>query len=104
MKGEVLVEEGVVLSVENGIAEISLTKSDNCEECSARLICKPNKDSSKILKAADPFGVIPGDTVRIEIQGKTLFNASILLYGVPLVLLVIGILLGLSIFSNYHPT
>lgn len=101
MNNEVLVEEGIVLSVDNGIAEISVIQNENCGECSAKIICKPNKDDRNILRVEDPLGVKPGDTVKIEIQGSSLLKVSFQLYGIPLILLLVGILFGTSIFSGY---
>ncbi len=100
MKDEILIEEGIVLSVENGIAEVSLSKSDSCYSCSAKLICKPKDDDLKILKVFDPFGALPGDTVKISVHGSDILKASLMLYGLPLILLLVGTFLGLSIFSR----
>lgn len=101
MKDEILIEEGIVLSVENGVAEVSLSKSDSCHSCSAKLICKPKDDDFKILKVFDPFGALPGDTVKISVHGSDILKASLMLYGLPLIILLIGTFLGLSIFSGY---
>lgn len=100
MKDEVLVEVGIVFASANGIAEVSIQQSDNCEECSAKIICKPQKDDLNIVRAIDPFGAAIGDKVRIEIHGKSLLKASFNLYGLPLILLLVGIFSGSFIFSD----
>jgi DNA-directed RNA polymerase subunit RPC12/RpoP len=43
MSSELLVEEGKVISAGKGFAEISLTKSNLCQECSAKILCKQEK-------------------------------------------------------------
>ncbi len=89
-------EEGIVIESDNGVAEIALISSDNCEECSAKLFCKPKSDSTKILRAADPFKTKPGDEVRISVAGSTVLKVSFLMYGIPLILFILGIMLGME--------
>jgi sigma-E factor negative regulatory protein RseC len=101
MNEEVIIEDGVVISVENGFADVSVIQSEKCDECSAKIICHPNKNDLNILHVEDPFGAKVGDNVRIEIRGKSILKASFKLYGIPLIILLIGIFLGNSIFTGY---
>ncbi len=100
MKQEELIEEGIVLSVKNGIAEISVIEKGECSECSAKVYCSPAEANKKKLKVSDPFGVKPGDRVKVSLKGSNLFIASILLYGLPLVLLLAAILFSLSFLTD----
>lgn len=97
---EILFEEGIVVSKDNGIAEVQVFPAQSCEECSAKIICKP-KDDKNIVKADNSLGAEVGDNVRIEIKGKSILSASFALYGIPLILLLTGIFLGTIIFSGY---
>lgn len=98
---EELIEEGIVVKAENGELDIELLSTGECEHCSAKLICKPRDENSQVLHLKDPIKVKPGDRVRINLKESALFKASILLYGIPLILLFAGIFIGLSIFSIY---
>ncbi len=100
MNKEELIEEGVVLTSQDGKAEIMVINSDSCEECSAKIYCKPASEDKKTLLVKDPFGVKPGDKVKVSLQGANLFKASGVLYGIPLIILIGGILLGVTIFEN----
>ena len=101
MQSEAIIEKGIVLKAENGHAEIALLEEGSCEECSAKIFCKPSeKNDSKILEVDDPFGVQPGDEVQIQIAGEEVLKASFLLYGMPLILIIAGILAGMSIFES----
>ncbi|HPN38753.1 MAG TPA: SoxR reducing system RseC family protein [Melioribacteraceae bacterium] len=100
MKNEELIEEGIVIKSQNGIAEITIIEKGDCSECSAKVYCSPSEGNKKKLKVKDPFGVNPGDRVKVSLKGSNLFAASILLYGVPLVLLIIAILIGISFFED----
>jgi sigma-E factor negative regulatory protein RseC len=102
MLNEVIVEEGVVLSVENGFAEVSIYQNGKCDDCSAKIICRPLKNDINILNVIDPLGAKIGDNVRIEIGGKSILKVSFNLYGIPLILLMIGIFFGASIFYMFQ--
>ena len=97
---EQLTEQGIVLKSENGFTEIELLANENCEECSAKLFCKPKEDSSRILKVNNSLGIAKGDKVSISISGKSLLNASIKFYFYPLLLLISSIFLGMIFFTN----
>lgn len=97
---EELFEEGIVVKSIGGIAEIKLKENGNCEECTAKIFCSPQNNNSRTLKVLDSFESQPGDEVKISINGSEVLKASILLYGIPLVLLLAGIAIGLSLFEN----
>ncbi|MCO6473269.1 MAG: SoxR reducing system RseC family protein [Melioribacteraceae bacterium] len=101
MQKETIIEKGIVISASGGRAKIMLDESGKCEECSAKLFCKPagSKDA-KILEVEDSLGVNTGDSVNIEIIGSDILKASVMLYGVPMIILILGILFGMSIFSG----
>ncbi len=101
MQSETIVEKGIVLKTDKGYAEIALIEEGSCEECSAKIFCKPaEKKDSKILEVEDPFGVQPGDEVQIQIAGEAILKASFLLYGMPLILIILGIISGISFFAE----
>lgn len=98
---EELLEEGIVLKSGGGIAEIALKENAACEECSAKLFCGPQNNKLKTLTVSDPFGTHPGDEVKISVKGKEVLKVSVLLYGMPLVLILAGILIGMNLFEGY---
>jgi len=99
MYKEELYEEGIVKESGNGFATVIISNSDHCEECTAKLYCKPGNSNQRSLIAADPYGAHPGDKVRVSIKGSKLISASFLLYGIPLILLLSGLLIGMKIFT-----
>ncbi len=100
MNSEELIEEGIVIKVDKGTAEIAIIEKGECAECSAKVYCSPTEGNKKKLKVSDPYGVKPGDRVKVSLKGSNLFMASVLLYGIPLVLLIVSILIGISLFEN----
>ncbi|MFA6233792.1 MAG: SoxR reducing system RseC family protein [Bacteroidota bacterium] len=94
MRGEDIFEEGIVLAAGSGRATIAVALGDACDECSAKVFCSAGDAKQNTVQARDPFGVHIGDHVRIIVHGEDLFKAALLLYGIPLVLILAGVLLG----------
>jgi sigma-E factor negative regulatory protein RseC len=100
MYKEELYEDGIVKEVQDGIAEIVISDSDHCEECSAKIYCKPGSSNQRNLTVQDPFGVHPGDKVRVSIRGNKILKVSFLIYGVPLILILAGLFFGIRFFDT----
>ncbi len=99
MYTEELTEEGIVKESKNGIATIVISDSDNCKECTAKLYCKPGNSNERSLTARDSFGVIAGDRVRVSIKGSQILRVSFLIYGIPLILMLVGLFVGMQFFQ-----
>lgn len=100
MYTEELTEEGIVKESKDGIATIVISNSDYCEECTAKLYCKPGNSDERSLIVKDPFGVKTGDKVKVMIKGSRLISVSFFIYGIPLILLLAGLIVGMKIFSE----
>jgi sigma-E factor negative regulatory protein RseC len=99
MHTEELTEEGIVKESKDGIATIVISNSDNCEECTAKLYCKPGNSNERSLTVKDTLGVVAGDKVRVSIKGSQILRVSFLIYGVPLMLILAGIFFGMQFFQ-----
>ena len=99
-RGETLLEEGVVLSVQPGAARVHLVAGDHCDACPASSVCRPQDGEKRILDVDDDLGVAPGDRVRVMVTGGAVLRASLLVYGLPLLLVVVGVVIG----SKLWPT
>ncbi len=108
-RGEVLIEEAIVVAVVPGEGErpsqarVQLVAGDHCEGCPASNVCKPGGGGQRLLEVHDPVGVTVGDRVRIAVPGGAVLRASFLVYGLPLVLLLIGVWLGMQWWSAENP-
>lgn len=100
MNGEQIHEEGIVIEAKDGKAKVELHTNDACEECTAKVFCKPKDENANVLEVRDPIGVKPGDEVTINIEGSDILRASLKLYGIPLLLVVAGIILGSEVFKD----
>jgi positive regulator of sigma E activity len=100
MRGEDMYEDGIVTATGSGNATVTVMKSDNCGECRAKIICGIGEGTNEnSVEVTDPFGVRIGDSVRIVIRGESLFAASGLLYGIPLLLFIAGMLFGFYVYE-----
>ncbi len=99
MRGEDIYEEGIVVSAEGGRATVAVAMGDACEECTAKVFCSAGEKKENTVEARDTLGVHPGDHVRIVVHGEDMFKAAFLLYGIPLLLLLAGILVGTYVFD-----
>lgn len=100
MYNEELIEEGIVKSSKEGMAEIIIPNSAHCEECSAKVYCKPNSGDNRTIIVHDTLGLKPGDFVLISVSGQKIFQTSFFLYGLPLIILILGLIMGFNIFDS----
>lgn len=103
MFDEEVIEEGVVVEIKNGLAVIEIIESEACEECSAKIYCKPKKDedSKKRIEVLNPLNAPIGKRVKFSIKGKEIIKASLSIYGIALLIVLTGILIGMEIFNSY---
>lgn len=97
---EIFIEEGIVASVKGGITEINIIPKDNCEECSAKIICKTSSDESHILKIKSLGIEKAGDRVKIEVPASNILFDSLIMYLIPMLILIIGIFAGYELFTG----
>ncbi|MEA1051696.1 SoxR reducing system RseC family protein [Lamprobacter modestohalophilus] len=93
-------EQGIVVAIEAGIAEVEIVRRSTCGACSARSGCgvslldrvlgrRPQR-----LLLADKLKVRPGDEVIVGIPEGALLKAAVVAYMVPLFGLLAGAILG----------
>ncbi|HTG01461.1 MAG TPA: SoxR reducing system RseC family protein [Nitrospirota bacterium] len=85
-------EEGVVAEVTGGLAKVAVLKKSACEQCAASGVCHPGDQD--YLEAANPLGAKKGQKVKVVLAPQVYLKASIILYGIPMVALVGGAILG----------
>ncbi|MFH0871522.1 MAG: SoxR reducing system RseC family protein [bacterium] len=71
---------------------VELPRSGACSKCG---ICMQGEDQTKmILELENPGRVRIGDWVTLELEGKRVLQAAAFAYGIPVVGLLLGALLG----------
>lgn len=102
MYTEEIIEEGIVISASNGYAEVLLNKNRNCSECAASVLCKPKDNNYSTIKVIDPFNTKPGDYIKISVSGKSILKTSILIYGISLILFLVGMFAAYFLLKDFR--
>jgi len=106
---ETLHEEGIVVALvpaSTGAparAQIRLQASEHCEGCAAKSLCRPQGEDRRLMDVLDPVGVAVGDRVRVAVPGGQILGLSMLVYGLPLVMLLAGVFLGFKLLPEGNP-
>ena len=85
-------EKGCVIEITSFGANISLSPSAACQGCTASDFCRPKGDD-RITEAENRIGAKIGDEVYVEISSKTGLLAFFLLFGLPVILGLVGLLI-----------
>ena len=84
----------------DGMAEVIRVResacSGDCHKCSGCGAAQQNL----LLTARNPIGAQPGDMVVVSSETKTVLKAAAVLYMLPLVLFIVGYLLGESLWQR----
>ncbi len=91
-------EKGTVVEVRGGKAIVETSGGEACASCSARHACVSMGGTKKITME-NKSGAAAGDEVEFVIHDLGMLLSSIIVYGVPLIFLVIGIVIGPMIGS-----
>ena len=88
-------EQGIVIKAASGTAWVKTVKSGDCAGCSARGSCHAMGNSDEMeVKAINEAGAKVGDRIVLSFETSSLLKATFLLYVFPILLLVIGAVVG----------
>ena len=87
-------EIGFVSKIINDKALIRLIETDACDECKAKILCKPNITGIREVTALNKAQAQIGERVRIVESGNLLLIFSFFQFAVPLLGLLSGIFLA----------
>jgi len=98
-----ITENGIVTKSNPSIAWIKTTRSGACESCSSKGSCgTENHQKEMIITVKNTLNVNTGDYVVIGLETRPILFVTFLLYVFPIILLLIGALIGnsLALFSK----
>ena len=97
-----MIEEiGIVKSVEGMTAVVAVAKKNACEGCTMG-ICKP-EDKSMEIEALNQAGAKAGQRVKVAIKSYTYMKGTMVVYGLPAIMLVAGAVFGKEVMSRVFP-
>ncbi len=83
-----MIEQGEVIATDGGRARVRLPRNDSCRTCGLCLFAADGR--GMILEAENPAGAGTGDRVEVELERRDPLAAASLLFGLPLLAMLVG--------------
>jgi len=94
-------EYGVVVKLEpEGIAVVQCQKTSACAHCAAKSACAVGLGSDsgvRQVEVSNELGASVGETVKLVTSSDRYLRSSLVLYGLPILFLVAGAVIGLQL-------
>ncbi len=87
---------GKVIEICGNMARVSFKRTKACGNCKA---CFTLGSDEAVIEIVNSAGASAGDYVAIELHAKSMVKASLIMYGLPLIGLMLGVILG-SLLSD----
>ncbi|MHB8106751.1 MAG: SoxR reducing system RseC family protein [Candidatus Cryosericum sp.] len=87
-------DRGLVIARHDGVVTIRLLPRDACASCSLTQFCIGSKESSPTIRATARPEIVQGDMVEVSFDDSIILKASAIMYGVPLIAFLAGVLGG----------
>lgn len=95
-------EVGIVKEVTGHKAVVVVQKQDVCSACPAGSLCK-TVEGGAAIEAINEANAQVGDTVKIIFKTYTYLKGTVLIYGIPALMLIIGAVVGKELVSKAFP-
>lgn len=96
-------EIGIVKEI-NGIkAIISVQKQGSCGSCPGGSVCRALGAGEALMEAYNHVEARAGDTVKVVFKSSNYLKGTMLVYGLPALMLIIGAVLGKEYLSRFFP-
>nr|MDK2851069.1 sigma-E factor negative regulatory protein RseC [Candidatus Cloacimonadota bacterium] len=99
MDNEDVNDKAVVAKFEKGIATVELQRGGGCKNCSMRGFCF-SKSTPAVFHLPSDLDLKPGDEVELMISPEGRVAASLLIFGLPVVSMIIGFILASFFMSE----
>lgn len=95
--------KGVVTAVNGDSVSVRIEEASTCADCKAHAVCNSSEKKVKMVSAVSLSSSrehVVGDTVSILVSTALGMKAVWLGFGIPLMLLVVGMVVAASLFHN----
>ena len=93
-------ETGIITKTDGAMAKVLVQKRGSCEGCAASGVCESSEQGMEI-EALNPVQAKVGQQVKVSIKPQTYLRGAILVYGIPLVAFIAGVIIGKNIGEAY---
>lgn len=92
-----MAEIGEVIDIKNTVATVKLKRVEACAKCKA---CTQGMTEQEMLLRGKGENLSIGDTVSITLSTDKMLTAVYVLYGVPLLAMLLGFFIGFLLFGE----
>lgn len=92
-------ETGTVISVEGLHARVSVAKKSSCQGCTSGT-CTAG-DQTMEIEAINKAGATAGQKVKVIVQTSAYIKGSMVVYGFPALMLVLGAVIGKEVMPRF---
>lgn len=98
-------EQGLVIQQKDRTVIIKAQRSTACDGCSSKKSCHSGggSDTDTFIEAENPIGAKVGDRVVFSIGAASVIKAGLLIYLVPILSFIAGVVLGQIAAKNVFP-
>lgn len=98
IEGVKMAEKGQVIELKNDLAIVKMSRTEACAKCGA---CKKGMaENEMLIEAVNECNANIGDWVEIDLESKDFLKAMGIMYGIPLICLMFGFVLGYACFKS----
>jgi positive regulator of sigma E activity len=94
---KLICQEGLVERVEGGAAYVRVEAPEGCEGCGSKHVCGALSNEGKLLQVRNRVGAEVGQRVELTVEPSAVVTASFLLFIVPLLTCLAGIVSGYAL-------
>lgn len=97
-----MAEKGQVIQLKDHFAVVSMTRKEACAKC--RACVAGFSEKQMLIEAENECGAKVGDWVEVTLADDGFFGAVLIMYGIPMIGLIAGFLLGYYALWPLVPT
>ena len=89
-------ETAVIVEVRGETAKVRLNRNPACESCASAGFCHPDSGNKPLVEVNNEVHADVGDVVELEVKPSSRIGSSLIVFGLPLVMMLLGAILGLQ--------
>jgi sigma-E factor negative regulatory protein RseC len=97
-------DRGLVVARHGDVVMVRLEPRGGCASCSLTQFCAGSKETNSTVRAIARPEIAQGDLVEVSLDDSVLLRASAIMYGVPLVSFLAGVLGGYGLSTLARPS
>jgi len=96
-------EKGIVVEEKGSTVMIRTDRKSSCDSCATKSLCQGIGESDMLIEAENLVGAHVGDHVVVTVGAASVLKAGVLLYLVPVLSFILGLVLGQTVVAAYFP-